>query len=190
MKRSFVRLLIGIISLLMLILLTACGNGMEANKKADKYSFKKTNEKISEKDMKSQIELYLDSNESILKGIEKMKSQDTDQQIETIDTVKKQLGENNKNFENLIKKNNIPESYSEANKVLEYFKQTNNLLGDFKKKLSDVVNKNDYSKLKNIITLSSKYDNELNGYYENELKQFIEEKGIDSNLFEQKLFNK
>ncbi|MFI3547028.1 NDxxF motif lipoprotein [Mammaliicoccus sciuri] len=190
MKRNFVRLLIGTISLLMLILLTACGNDTEANKKVDKYSFKKTNEKISEKNMKSQIESYLDSNESILKGIEKLEGQDTAQQIETIDTVKKQLGENNRNFENLIKKNNIPESYSEANKVLEYFNQTNNLLGDFKKNLSDVVNKKDYSKLKNIITLSSKYDNELNGYYENELKQFIKEKGIDSNLFEQKLFNK
>lgn len=155
------------------------------------FSSNKTNENISEKEMRQSLKTYLNTYDSIFKNTEKIRNKDNlnKKESQKLNRLTKLANENDDNFSKFIKNNNLPRGYKEGTlKTKNYITSTNQFLNKInhhiqklnKNSESDDVSLEDANKLNKI---NDQYKKEVNGKKQNEVEKFLKNKDIKTKVF-------
>ncbi|MGC9649388.1 NDxxF motif lipoprotein [Staphylococcus warneri] len=89
--------------------------------------------------------------------------------------------ENDQNFEDYIRKNELPKGYKEGTELTgKYTKETN----DYLNQLTSKLQKLDKKDTKEIDKLNSKYKDKVNGKQQKKVENFLKDKDIETKAFE------
>lgn len=155
------------------------------------FSSNKTNENISEKEMRQSLKTYLNTYDSIFKNTEKIRNKDNlnKKESQKLNGLTKLANENDDNFSKFIKNNNLPRGYKEGTlKTKNYITSTNQFLNKInhhiqklnKNSESDDVSLEDANKINKI---NDQYKKEVNGKKQNEVEKFLKNKDIKTKVF-------
>lgn len=155
------------------------------------FSSNKTNQNISEKEMRQSLKTYLNTYDSIFKNGEKIRNEDnlTKKESKKLNKLTKLANENDDNFSKFIKNNDLPRGYKEgALKTKNYITSTNQFLNKINSHIqklnkhseSDDVSLEDAKKLNKI---NDQYKKEVNGKKQNEVDKFLKNKDIKTKVF-------
>ncbi|HER6564436.1 TPA: NDxxF motif lipoprotein, partial [Streptococcus pyogenes] len=89
--------------------------------------------------------------------------------------------ENDQNFEDYIRKNELPKGYKKGTELAgKYTKETN----DYLNQLTSKLQKLDKKDTKEIDKLNSKYKDKVNGKQQKKVEKFLKDKDIETKAFE------
>ncbi|MGK9070516.1 NDxxF motif lipoprotein, partial [Staphylococcus warneri] len=89
--------------------------------------------------------------------------------------------ENDQNFEDYIRKNELPKGYKKGTELTgKYTKETNEYLNQLTSKLQELDKKD----TKEIDKLNSKYKDKVNGKQQKKVEKFLKDKDIETKAFE------
>lgn len=155
------------------------------------FSSNKTNQNISEKEMRQSLKTYLNTHVGIFKNAEKIRNKDnlTKKESQKLNKLTKLANENDDNFSKFIKNNDLPRGYKEGTlKTKNYITSTNQFLNKINSHIqklnknsdSDDVSLEDVNKLNKI---NDQYKKEVNGKKQNEVEKFLKNKDIKTKAF-------
>ena len=155
------------------------------------FSSNKTNQNISEKEMRQSLKTYLNTHDDIFKNAEKIRNKDnlTKKESQKLNKLTKLANENDDNFSKFIKNNDLPRGYKEGTlKTKNYITSTNQFLNKINLHIQK-LNKNSESvdvsleDANKINKINDQYKKEVNGKKQNEVEKFLKNKNIKTKAF-------
>lgn len=185
------------------LLLVACSKGESENKSSDQeakatevpkkvFSSQKSDEKISEDEMGSNIKKYLDTFNALDENTSKIRDKDelNEKDQDKLNKLTKLTNKNDENFKQFIENNQLPKQYEKGSlKVSDYVTSVNELMNKINDKVDTTMDdsKTDQTKLKNvgeIKEINAQYKKQVNGKKQKEVEQFLNKHDIQTKAFE------
>lgn len=185
------------------LLLVACSKGESENKSSDQeakatevpkkvFSSQKSDEKISEDEMGSNIKKYLDTFNALDENTSKIRDKDelNEKDQDKLNKLTKLTNKNDENFKQFIENNQLPKQYEKGSlKVSDYVTSVNELMNKINDKVDATMDdsKTDQTKLKNvgeIKEINAQYKKQVNGKKQKEVEQFLNKHDIQTKAFE------
>ena len=185
------------------LLLVACSKGESENKSSDQeakateipkkvFSSQKSDEKISEDEMGSNIKKYLDTFDALDENTSKIRDKDelNEKDQNKLNKLTKLTNKNDKNFKQFIENNQLPKQYEKGSlKVSDYVTSVNELMNKINDKVDATMDDSntDQTKLKNvgeIKEINAQYKKQVNGKKQKEVEQFLNKHDIQTKAFE------
>lgn len=169
-----------------LVMLTACSQP-EAEKKT--ASEQQSADTTTTNEVKNKLDAYMKENKQLLNNININDSSPTQQQLKALKTAKAALIDNNQQLNEYINSHDIPSAYEKGTaQTLHYFEHAADLLDDVEQPLAE-LSKGKVSALSKLTGLPERYSDTLGHERQQEVKQFLKDKGIDTSLFDNSLFD-
>lgn len=185
------------------LLLVACSKGESENKSSDQeakatevpkkvFSSQKSDEKISEDEMGSNIKKYLDTFNALDENTSKIRDKDelNEKDQDKLNKLTKLTNKNDENFKQFIENNQLPKQYEKGSlKVSDYVTSVNELMNKINDKVDATMDDSntDQTKLKNvgeIKEINAQYKKQVNGKKQKEVEQFLNKHDIQTKAFE------
>ncbi|PTE82158.1 NDxxF motif lipoprotein [Staphylococcus equorum] len=185
------------------LLLVACSKGESENKSSDQeakatevpkkvFSSQKSDEKISEDEMGSNIKKYLDTFNALDENTSEIRDKDelNEKDQDKLNKLTKLTNKNDENFKQFIENNQLPKQYEKGSlKVSDYVTSVNELMNKINDKVDATMDDSntDQTKLKNvgeIKEINAQYKKQVNGKKQKEVEQFLNKHDIRTKAFE------
>ena len=142
-----------------------------------------SNKQLSEKELKNSIKTYLNTNKDLADNITDLGSETklNKKDKKKLNKLQHMSKENDQNFEDYIRKNELPKGYKKGTELTgKYTKETNEYLNQLTSKLQELDKKD----TKEIDKLNSKYKDKVNGKQQKKVEKFLKDKDIETKAFE------
>ena len=142
-----------------------------------------SNKQLSEKELKNSIKTYLNTNKDLADNITDLGSETklNKKDKKKLNKLQHMSKENDQNFEDYIRKNELPKGYKKGTELTgKYTKETNEYLNQLTSKLQKLDKKD----TKEIDKLNSKYKDKVNGKQQKKVEKFLKDKDIETKAFE------
>lgn len=158
----------------------------------DVFQSDENNQSLTKDDVKKSIQKYLNTNESVYNVTSKIEEKVWDEQnltneeTQQLEDARKLLDENDQNFSNYLKNNELPSEYKkDTYRISEYFTAYNDTLSKLDNSIQQLEKKaNDgeipFKEVKDIIPDSNK----VNGKQQEKIEKFLKSIDIKTKAFE------